>query len=378
MSLTAGIDVPINLRNKLRISGLVTSQNGSGEHAFTAALKSTISEDLNTELHLTANDNATFKLKGTKQITKQDLIGASVDFSPQLMNLFSKKIYYVHLLSKYLAFNCALKTDLIDDSSITTSLSYDKEKNRIDLEFRIGVKSSYLSLSYIRSLDLNETKLKTKLKYSLDFGPSVEYGCETKLTKNSRVDATVSFGQSNGVSVKIAIMVSNQNYGFDILLSDELILGPIVYGTVCPMIAYLCVKKYVIDRYAESTKKKMKQELSRENLKRMYERRRDAELSIQLMQDAYERSVNSEKTKVYGLVIDIAIYGNADNLQEFVNRTIRDVSTENLNLNDCDELIMRQLSVVTIPLQCLIKESILSLPDATKVSKLNLNRKFDL
>lgn len=385
MGLTAAVDVPVNNRNRLTMTGLVTSQNGRGEHVLTAAVKNTISEDLNTEFHLSSGRDTFLRFKGVKNLTKQDLVGTSLVFSPELFSLFSKEINYVHLLSKYLEFNCALKTDLINDSSFVTGFGYNKEKNKIDFEFQIGIKNSYLSLSYIRSLDINETKLKTKLKYGL-VGASVEYGCETRLTKNSIVDAVVSVGNTSGVGVKMAVIVSNQAYAFDILLNDEVLLGPIIYGTICPMLAYLCVKKYIIEPYQESKQKQKKQELSRENTKRMYEKRREAELSIQLMQDAYLRSVQTEQAKDFGLVIDIAIYGNADNLHEFVNRNVRDVLTENLNLNDADELLLKQLSIVTVPLQCLINNSILSLPEGTRVSILfvvvcvhlceNLNFKF--
>jgi len=363
MGLTVAGDVPINNRNRMTVTGIVTSQNGKGEHAFSATVKNAISEDLNTEFNLTAGKGAFLKFKGVKNLTKQDHIGTQLVFSPDLMGMWSKEINYVHLLSKYLAFNCALKSDLINDSTFTTSLSYNKEKNKIDLEFAIGIKSSHLSLAYIRSLEINDTKLKTKLKCSL-IGASMEYGCETRLTKNSSVDAVVSIGNSNGVSVKMGIIVSNQVYAVDILLSDEVIMGPIVYGTVCPMLAYLCVKKFLIEPYQESKKKQKQQEQAKDNMRKMYDKRREAELSIELMQDAYQRSVETEQTKEYGLVIDLAIYGNVENLMEFVNQKVRDVS--NVNLTDKEELILKQLTLVTIPLQCLIKDSILSLPEANK------------
>lgn len=108
----------------------------------------------------------------------------------------------------------------------------------------------------------------------------------------------------------------------------------------------------------------------------MNEKKKEAQLSISLMQEAYLRSVQTEEIKEDGLIIDVAIYGNADNLIEFVNRNIKNV--QNNNLND-EELDSKQLILVTVPLQCIIRDSILLLPEGSKVrfKLLNSKKLFD-
>ena len=367
MGLSASIDLPISKQNKLSLTGLVSSQDKKGHHAFTCSLFHPFSDDLQTELHLTAADRYALKLKGTKYITKQDVVSSSLIFSPELMSFYSKELNYLRILSKYVSFNMQIKSDLTNLSAITNTLSYNKDKNKFEFEFTIGMKNSYLSLSYIRSLELNDTKLRTTLKYGF-IGSSVEYGCETKLTKNSIVGATIRIGDVNGISVKLHAMVSNQAYALDISLNDEITLAPIVYGTICPMLTYLCIKKYLVEPYQKALKDQKDFELNRDHLRRMNERKKEAELSISLMQDTYLRSCELERNKESGgLLIEIAIYGNSDYLVEFVNKNIKNILTKDLNLNN-EELKSKQLTLVTVPLQCLIKDSVLFLPEGTKVT----------
>lgn len=315
-------------------------------------------------------------------LTDRDIVSSRfVIFSPDLLDvfggqevhLFSKEVDYVHLLSKYLAFKMSLKSDLIHDSSFTTALTYNKDKNKVDFEFQIGLQNSYLSLAYIRKLELNNTKLKGKVTVGL-VGSSIEYGCETSLTKHSILDASVEIGSTSGVQLKMKCYFSNQAYSLNILLHDEAVLAPIVYGTVCPAIVFLCIKKFLIVPYQESVKKQQEQELDRGQLRRVFERRRDAELSTQLMRDAYLRSVREEESKANGLIIEVAIYGNSQNLTDFVNENLPN-QTGDLN-NQKEELSSRQLTLVTIPLQCLIRDSTLFIPDASKVVFNEINAIF--
>ena len=81
----------------------------------------------------------------------------------------------------------------------------------------------------------------------------------------------------------------------------------------------------------------------------MLTRRREAEIAIDLMKETYRRIVEEEEHRK-GLIINRAIYGR------WMDLTQRDLSDA--------------ITDVTIPLQCLVKDSKLILHDSSKVSSL--------
>ena len=81
----------------------------------------------------------------------------------------------------------------------------------------------------------------------------------------------------------------------------------------------------------------------------MLTRRREAEIAIDLMKETYRRIVEEEEQRK-GLIINRAIYGC------WMDLTQRDLSDA--------------ITDVTIPLQCLVKDSKLILHDSSKVSSL--------
>ena len=80
--------------------------------------------------------------------------------------------------------------------------------------------------------------------------------------------------------------------------------------------------------------------------KRMLRWRREAEIAIELMKEAYRRIVEEEENR-RGLIITKSVYGKWIDLS---NRDLSDAFTD-----------------VTIPLQCLVKDSKLILHEASKV-----------
>lgn len=81
----------------------------------------------------------------------------------------------------------------------------------------------------------------------------------------------------------------------------------------------------------------------------MLARRREAEISIDLMKETYRRNVEDEENKK-GLIITKSIYGRWLDLS---HRDLGDAITD-----------------VTIPLQCLVRDSKLILQEASKVGVL--------
>lgn len=79
---------------------------------------------------------------------------------------------------------------------------------------------------------------------------------------------------------------------------------------------------------------------------RMMTRRREAEIAIDLMKETYRRIIDDEENRK-GLIVTKAVYG------KWIDLNHRD-------LNDA-------LTDVTIPLQCLVKDSKLILHEGSKV-----------
>ena len=368
MDITAAMDLPFREQDKISLTSLVSSKKNVGHHVFTASIAHPLSENTRTELFLTVAERCALRGKVVRLQSKRDTITASAVFSPALLDFYSKEISYSRVLNKNLTFKTQIAHELTDEYTLTTSLAYEQEKYKLELKLSCGilVKNTYLSVSYIRSLEVNSTKLMVKLRAGLE-DSIVEYGCETKLTKNSTVAASLKIGYLSGVSVELTGLVSNQMYTLNLRMHDQMAFAPIVYGSIGPVLVYACVKKFLVDPY-EKTQKEQKERASGKNrTRKMYEKRMEAEQAIGLMQDAYRRSVQIEESSEDGLVIEMAIYGNADNLIEFVNSTVKNVPSQHLLLNN-DELSSKQLTLVTVPLQCLVRDSILSLPEGRKVS----------
>ena len=79
---------------------------------------------------------------------------------------------------------------------------------------------------------------------------------------------------------------------------------------------------------------------------RMLARRREAEIAVDLMKEIHRRVVEEEENR-RGLIINKSVYGKWLDLS---NRDLSDAFTD-----------------VTIPLQCLVKDSKLILHDSSKV-----------
>ena len=136
---------------------------------------------------------------------------------------------------------------------------------------------------------------------------------------------------------------SNQTYIFPIQLAEEILPAPIFYGTVAPFILYAITKKLFLDPYQEQKKQKEKEKLKQQYKERLKEKRAEAQAAINLMQETYLR-VEAEEKANKGLIITEAFYGCMS--------VERELSHEIID--------------VTVPLQCLVKQSKLLLPSGCK------------
>ena len=130
------------------------------------------------------------------------------------------------------------------------------------------------------------------------FGAMLEYGIERRITPNSNLGATMIIGVPFGVTLRVKFTRATQTYTFPIHLADEvclvslfniisfikilwpqrskcydanhfqILMQPIFYGTVTPLLAWFTVQKLIIDPYATRKKQAEKQKMKESNLQR--------------------------------------------------------------------------------------------------------------
>uniref|UniRef100_A0A8D3BYW2 DnaJ (Hsp40) homolog, subfamily C, member 11a n=1 Tax=Scophthalmus maximus TaxID=52904 RepID=A0A8D3BYW2_SCOMX len=140
-----------------------------------------------------------------------------------------------------------------------------------------------------------------------------------------------------------SLSTHNGNGGGNINL---LLPSAVFYATVGPLVFYLAIQQLVIRPYLRAQKEQdleKQQESSASNIAR---KKQEAESAVLLMQESVRRIIEAEESRM-GLIVLNAWYG------KFV--------TDNSRRHERAKVID-----VTVPLQCLVKDSKLILTEATK------------
>lgn len=193
--------------------------------------------------------------------------------------------------------------------------------------------------------DEDQTKVKGSVKTGW-FGTVVEYGAERKISRHSVLSATVSVGVPQGVTLKIRLSRASQTYLFPVHLTDQLLPSVVFYATVGPVLIYLAVHKLIIIPYTQAQKE---QDLELQRISSatdIAKKKQEAESAVLLMQESVRRIIEAEESKM-GLIILNAWYG----------KFVSDISQKQEKAKVID---------VTVPLQCLVKDSKLILTEASK------------
>jgi len=236
-------------------------------------------------------------------------------------------------------------------SSLSTNLVYDTERNHFSLVAQLGVPTSFLSANLVHKIPDHDLKLKALFKYGT-MGAVLAYGAEKQITGNSALDFAVNVAFPQGVSVKIRLARANQNYIFQVMLADFVSPSAIFYGTIVPIAVYNIARVLVVNPYLKQRKDKelkRKQEGQSEQLVRV---KKEAQMAVELMTESVAKVVREEEAK-RGLIILRAIYG------KFVS----------------DEFEEGKCIDVTIPIQYQVKDSKLQI--LTEGSKSSLPGFYD-
>lgn len=203
MAITQAVDVPMGSSWHSSLSGALRSdaQQRSGSGQVMANVRRQFGDRTFAELQVSGGQGPMFVARGSKAISKKSVVSSTLTM--HFMDVAiggNAEFSYGRQFSKYLVGYLTWKAGY--DSAMSSALIYDRDKNRFQMQVQVGMKDIFLALSYLRRLEFNNTRLKGAVKLSV-FGTSLEYGCQTKLSKHSQIGAGMSIMQTGNISLKL-------------------------------------------------------------------------------------------------------------------------------------------------------------------------------
>ncbi|XP_025829928.1 dnaJ homolog subfamily C member 11 [Agrilus planipennis] len=347
MSFNQSVEFPLTQKDTATLSGQLQTHNGTGGGVISLSCRHIFSHRSWGEMEIGAGNGPSVSLKAFRTLSKRFFWngGTVLQFTPQGIRpgFISTLAMQIDKHSVgYFTYNTGYK------SSVSTSVIRDTETGLYNFSVQVGLPHSYISFSYTRKMLNHELRLRVAFKVGT-FGGVIEYGAEKKVSKHSLLAAAVAVGVPAGVKLKIKLTRANQVYSFPIHLCEEVMPAPVFYGTIVPLIVYAVIKKSLVEPFLKEQEAKRAETEKQNNRTKLLEKRKEAQAAVELMSATYARIVRDEDAKK-GLVIEKALYGKA-------------LRSNNRDSGDFAEEILD----VTIPLQCLVKDSKLELHNHTKV-----------
>lgn len=340
MSLAQTVECPLTRKDTAILAGSLSSQNGNGHGTFTAVWRRLTSDKGWAELEVSAGNGLTCGLRGFRQINRRCFCVGTVSavsvpggIQPGLTTMIAWQLD--RNLQGRMIFTAGFP------SSMRTMLVYDTQSNHCSLSIQVGFPSSFIQAVYTRKFETQEAKIRLAGKLGT-LGGYIEYGCEKKISQFSWLGATMVIGLPVGISVRIRLTRGQQTFLFPIRLSEQLQPSAIFYGTVIPMLVYFAVRKLIVNPYIKEQEDQDIEKKKRDHADTLLKQKQEAEAAVDLMMESVQRTIETEESR-HGLIITKAVYG-------------RLLSDGELSDDECIN--------VTIPLQILVKDSKLQLPES--------------
>ncbi|XP_006873165.1 PREDICTED: dnaJ homolog subfamily C member 11 isoform X1 [Chrysochloris asiatica] len=347
MHISQSIEAPLTATDTAILSGNLSTQNGNGGGSINFALRRVTSAKGWGELEFGAGDlqGPLFGLKLFRNLTPRCFVttNCALQFSsrgirPGLTTVLARNLDKNTV--GYLQWRWGIQ------SAMNTSIVRDTKTSHFTVALQLGIPHSFALISYQHKFqDDDQTRVKGSLKAGF-FGVVVEYGAERKISRHSVLGAAVSVGVPQGVSLKVKLNRASQTYFFPIHLTDQLLPSAVFYATVGPLVVYFAMHRLIIKPYLRAQKEKELEKQRESTATDILQKKQEAEAAVRLMQESVRRIIEAEESRM-GLIIVNAWYG------KFVN----DKSRKNEKVKVID---------VTVPLQCLVKDSKLILTEASK------------
>ncbi|XP_056647859.1 dnaJ homolog subfamily C member 11 [Diorhabda sublineata] len=338
MQFNQSVDFPLTQKDTCTLSGQLQAKNGTGGGGINLSWRHIFSHKSWAEVEMTAGSGPAVSFKGFRTLTRRFFWngGTILQFTPEgiLPGIMSTLAMQVdkHTIG-YLSYQGGPR------SAFTTQIIRDTEKNRYNFSIQVGLPHSYVLLQYTRKILSQDLRLRLAVKVGT-FGGVLEYGAEKKISKHSNLAFAVVCGVPSGVKLKIRLTRASQTYSFPIHLCEEIMPAPVFYATVVPLVIYIVVKKGFVEPFLREEKNKKVEKQKQNNFNKLLEKRREAAAAQDLMTVTYNR-IRDEESNKKGLVIIKAIYG----------RIMKDTSQQG------DTELSNEVLDVTIPIQCLVKDS---------------------
>ncbi|KAM8791342.1 dnaJ homolog subfamily C member 11 [Rhynchonycteris naso] len=347
MHISQSIEAPLTATDTAILSGSLSTQNGNGGGSINFALRRVTSAKGWGELEFGAGDlqGPLFGLKLFRNLTPRCFVttNCALQFSsrgvrPGLTTVLARNLDKNTV--GYLQWRWGIQ------SAMNTSIVRDTKTSHFTVALQLGIPHSFALISYQHKFqDDDQTRVKGSLKAGF-FGTVVEYGAERKISRHSVLGAAVSIGVPQGISLKVKLNRASQTYFFPIHLTDQLLPSAVFYATVGPLVLYFATHRLVIRPYLRAQKEKELEKQRESTATDILQKKQEAEAAVRLMQESVRRIIEAEESRM-GLIIVNAWYG------KFVN----DKSKKSEKVKVID---------VTVPLQCLVKDSKLILTEASK------------
>ncbi|KAL3280890.1 hypothetical protein HHI36_004117 [Cryptolaemus montrouzieri] len=346
MQFSQSIDFPLTQKDTCTLSGQLQTQNGIGGGGINCSWRHIFSHRSWAEVEMTAGNGPALSFRGFRTLTKRFFLngGTVLQFTPEgirpgIMSTLAMQIDK-HSVG-YLTYHGGIR------SLVSTSIVRDTEFNYFNLAIQLGVPHSHITFNYTRKMMNQELKLKLLIKVGT-FGGMVEYGAEKKVSKHSNLSFAVVVGLPTGVKLKIRLTRASQVYNFPIHLCEEIMPSPVFYATIVPIVVYTVVKKGLVEPFLKEQKARKVEKQKQTNLNKLLERKKEAQSAQELMMATYSRIKGEEENK-NGLIILKAIYGKL-------------ITDRNVPADESSHEVLD----VTIPVQCLVKDSKMVLHENTK------------
>ncbi|XP_068455154.1 dnaJ homolog subfamily C member 11-like [Clinocottus analis] len=347
MHISQSIEAPLTSSDTAVLSGSLSTHNGNGGGNINMTVRRVTSSKGWGEVELGAGDvlGPLVGLKVFRNLTPRCFLTAQcgLQFSPRGLRPSCSLMAARHLDQNTMGY---LQWRRGPNSAMTSSLVRDTKSSHFTLALQLGVAHSYLMMSYqYKFQDEDQTKVKGSVKTGW-FGTVLEYGAERKISRHSVLSASVSIGVPQGVTLKIKLARASQTYLFPVHLTDQLLPSAVFYATAGPLLLYVVVHRLLIVPYTRAQKEQELELQRKSSATDIAKKKHEAESAVLLMQESVRRVIEGEESKM-GLIILNAWYGTL----------VSDSSRKQEKAKVID---------VTVPLQCLVKDSKLILTEASK------------
>ncbi|KAJ1524774.1 hypothetical protein ONE63_009650 [Megalurothrips usitatus] len=349
MSFYQYIETPLTTRNIMSLSGELSTTNGTGSGVLSLSIRRLLSNRGHIAFTVDVGNGPVYSLNGSKTFAKYYFCnyGVGLHLNPDGIegNLNSSVgLKLDDHLTGLLVFNGERGL-----SSLSTILQYRTEKLSLSFGVQLGIVDTNLNLNYSRSFIDDSLWLRFSARFGT-LGARLSYGAQKQVTDHSTIGATVTVGVPHGVSLSLKLTVAEQTYLLPIQMCEDIMPAPVFYSSILPVIGWIALKKFIVDPMLRSQAEKDKEKQCRLRKKQMEQKQKEAEAAVNLMRAQFER-IRLEEESRRGLVIVEAKYGRIVSSGD--NRT-------------SDGLDQSEVIDVTVPIQCLVKDSKLILHEPSK------------